>query len=74
MAAMNLQDYILNHLRKGKISCTLHLTNGFQMKNVLIYAFDNFSILIIGEGGKQMLVYKHAISSITPSMAVPMDN
>jgi len=70
--AANLQDFILNHLRKGKFLCTIHLTNGYQLKNVLINAFDNFSILILSEGTKQMLLYKHAVSSITPSVSIPL--
>ena len=32
MTKENPQDRILNQLRKQKISCTVHLTNGYQFK------------------------------------------
>ncbi len=70
MGSGNLQDYFLNQLRKQKVPCTIFLTNGFQIKNAGIYGFDNFAILIVTDGNKQMLLYKHAVSSITPSVAI----
>ncbi len=72
MTKENLQDQLLNHLRKQKLLCTIHLTNGFQIKNALIRAFDNFIIVIMSEG-KQMMLYKHAVSSITMSQPVLLD-
>lgn len=69
----NPQDRILNQLRKQKDACTIHLTNGFQLRNALIRAFDNFVIVIQAEDHKQMMLYKHAISSITMSTPIPLD-
>lgn len=59
-----LQDAFLNQLRKERIPVTIHLMNGFQLRG-LIKGFDNFIILLENEG-KQMMIYKHAISTITP--------
>lgn len=72
MTKENLQDRILNQLRKQKLLCTIHLTNGFQIKNALVRAFDNFIIVIMSEG-KQMMLYKHAVSSITMPQPIVLD-
>ena len=67
--AINLQDSILNQVRKENIGVTIHL-NGFQIKGY-VKGFDNFTV-IMDSLGKQQLVYKHAISTIT--MSRPVDN
>lgn len=69
--AINLQDVLLNQLRKEKMMVTVFLTNGFQLKGI-IKGFDNFSIIIESEG-KQQLLYKHAVSTIIPSKAVNLN-
>jgi host factor-I protein len=60
----NLQDVFLNQSRKGHIPVTIHLTNGFQLKGQ-VKGFDNFTIILDCEG-KQVLIYKHAVSTISP--------
>lgn len=65
---MNLQEQLLNQLRKDKTMVTVFLTNGFQFKG-LIKAFDNFVILVETDG-KQQIIYKHAISTLVPSKNV----
>ena len=67
---INLQDNFLNQLRKDGAIVTIHLVNGFQIKGN-IKAFDNFVLLLsVDAQGKQQMVYKHAISTITPLEAV----
>ncbi|EZH67324.1 MULTISPECIES: RNA chaperone Hfq [Geomicrobium] len=70
MKNVNIQDQFLNTLRKENISITVFLTNGFQIRGYL-KAFDNFTI-IIDTDGKQQLVYKHAISTFSPSKNVQL--
>lgn len=65
---VNLQENLLNQLRKDKIIVTIFLTNGFQFKG-LIRGFDNF-IILVETDGKQQMVYKHAISTLVPSKNV----
>ncbi|MBU3098889.1 MULTISPECIES: RNA chaperone Hfq [Clostridium] len=60
----NLQDIFLNEARKNKIQVTLYLINGFQLKGN-VTGFDTFTV-VLNCDGKQMMVYKHAISTITP--------
>lgn len=61
---INLQDLLLNQIRKENIPVTIHLVNGFQIKGN-VKGFDNFTV-VIDSLGKQQMVYKHAISTITP--------
>lgn len=68
----NLQDIFLNSARKNKIPVTIHLTNGFQLKGN-VKGFDSFTVILDCEG-KQMMVYKHAISTITPLKAILFNN
>lgn len=65
---LNLQDVILNQVRKDKVPVTVFLTNGFQFKG-LVKGFDNFIVLVESEG-KQQMIYKHAISTLIPSKNV----
>ena len=65
----NLQDNFLNVVRKTKNPVTLFLVNGVKLQGVITW-FDNFSVLLRREGTVQ-LVYKHAISTVMPSL--PLD-
>lgn len=65
----NLQDQFLNLLRKNKVPVTMFLVKGVKLQGIVTW-FDNFSILLRRDGQSQ-LVYKHAISTIMPS--VPVD-
>ncbi|ACL69910.1 RNA chaperone Hfq [Halothermothrix orenii H 168] len=64
----NLQDNLLNQVRKKNVPVVIYLVNGFQIKGK-VTGFDNFTILINSEGKDQM-VYKHAISTIIPQEKV----
>ena len=61
---INLQDYLLNQVRKEGITVTIYLVNGFQLKGTL-RGFDNFTVVLESDG-KQQMVYKHAISTVMP--------
>lgn len=60
----NLQDIFLNNARQNKTQLTIHLLNGFQLKGT-VKGFDNFTVILDCDN-KQMLIYKHSISTITP--------
>lgn len=64
-----LQDNFLNSVRKTKNPVTLFLINGVKLQGVITW-FDSFSVLLRREGTVQ-LVYKHAISTVMPSL--PLD-
>jgi host factor-I protein len=64
----SLQDQFLNLLRKNKVPVTMFLVKGVKLQGIVTW-FDNFSILLRRDGQSQ-LVYKHAVSTIMPSMPV----
>jgi len=67
---INLQDSFLNQVRKENVPVIIYLVNGFQIRGS-VKGFDNFTVILESEG-KQLLVYKHAISTITPLRPVPI--
>ena len=66
----NLQEIFLTQLRRERRPVTMFLMNGFQMRGY-VTGFDSFSV-VLSSDGKQMFVYKHAISTITPERPVPL--
>ena len=62
---VNLQEAILSEVRRDKVPVTLFLMNGFQLRGV-ITGFDSFVVLLVSEGNKQQMIYKHAISTLAP--------
>ena len=66
--AMNLQDAILNEVRRERVPVTLFLMNGFQLRGI-ITGFDSFVVVLVTDG-KQQMIYKHAISTLAPMKAL----
>ena len=60
----NLQEAILQEVRRDRIPVTLFLMNGFQLRGV-ITGFDSFVVVLVSDG-KQQMIYKHAISTLAP--------
>ena len=60
----NLQDAILNEVRRDRVPVTLFLMNGFQLRGT-IAGFDSFVVVLLSDG-KQQMIYKHAISTLAP--------
>ena len=64
----NYQDQFLNQARHDRTPLTVFLMNGFQMRGI-VTGFDPFVILLQSDG-KQQMIYKHAVSTMTPSVPV----
>ena len=62
--SINLQDAILNEVRRERVPVTLFLMNGFQLRGT-ITGFDSFVVVLVSDG-KQQMIYKHAISTLAP--------
>lgn len=62
MAAVNIQDNILQYLKDEKELVKIFLMKGFQIQGTIL-DFDTFVVLLESEGKKQ-LIYKHAVSTI----------
>lgn len=68
MAGTNLQDLFLNQIRKERVAVNIYLTNGFQHKG-FVKGFDNYAVMLENDG-KQFMIYKHSIATVTPSRPV----
>ena len=66
----NLQDIFLTQVRRDRLSVTLFLMNGFQMRGH-VTGFDAFTVVLTSDG-KQQMIYKHAISTIVPERPVSL--
>lgn len=66
----NIQDILLNQIRREKQTVTFFLMNGFQLRGV-VRSFDSF-VVVLESDGKQQMIYKHAISTIVPSNQVDL--
>lgn len=58
----NIQDQFLNQARKERIKVTIVMMSGEKLEG-MIKSFDSFCVLI--DSGSDVLLYKHAISTIT---------
>ena len=65
-----LQDVFLASARRGETPVTVFLVNGFQMRGA-ITGFDAFTVVLTADG-KQNLIYKHAISTVSPAKSVEL--
>lgn len=63
----SVQDSYLAEIRRRAVPVTIFLVNGFQLRG-LVRAFDPFTLTIEFEQ-KTHLIYKHAISTISPQDA-----
>jgi host factor-I protein len=69
---INLQDNFLNQARKESVPVNIFLINGFKIHGI-VKGFDNFTVIIESEERSQ-LVYKHAISTISPFKPLQKNN
>lgn len=63
-----VQSDFLNDIKDEKVAVTVFLINGVKLQGI-ITAQDEESLLLRRDGHTQ-LVYKHAVSTIMPSVAV----
>lgn len=66
----NLQDLFLTRLHRTRANVTFFLMNGYQLRGQ-VAGFDAFVVFLTTDG-KQQMIYKHAISTITPERPVDM--
>lgn len=68
MMPAGLQDAFLAECKRQGSTVTVYLINGFQLRGV-VKGFDPFTVLLEYER-KTHLIYKHAISTISPVAAM----
>jgi len=69
--AGSLQDAFLAECKRHGTAVTVYLMNGFQLRGS-VKGFDPFTLLLEYEG-KTHLVYKHAISTVSPAGSIAID-
>ncbi len=67
----HIQDLILSRIRRSKANVTMFLMNGYQLRGT-ISGFDQFVVVLMSDG-KQQVIYKHAISTITPEHPISLE-
>ena len=65
----SLQDPYLNALRKERVPVSIYLVNGIKLQGQ-IESFDQFVVLLKGQDQAAQMIFKHAISTISPSREV----
>ncbi|RMA97730.1 RNA chaperone Hfq [Hydrogenothermus marinus] len=63
-----IQEKYLNAIRKANVRVNVYLENGVKLEGKIRY-FDTFCILL-KEGPRQILVYKHAVTTVKPKRQV----
>ena len=71
MQKNNIQDLFLSRLRRSQAPVTMFLMNGFQLRGT-ITGFDQFVVVLMSDQ-KQQVIYKHAISTITPERPISLE-
>ncbi len=71
MQKNNIQDLFLSRLRRSQAPVTMFLMNGFQLRGI-ITGFDQFVVVLMSDQ-KQQVIYKHAISTITPERPISLE-
>ncbi len=66
-----IQEKFLNAIRKANVRVKIYLENGVKLEGKIRY-FDTFTILL-KEGPRQVLVYKHAITTVIPKKPVEFE-
>ena len=65
-ARTNLQEQFLNTLRRERTQVSVFLVNGIKLTG-RIDSFDQFVVHLKGHDQAGQMVFKHAISTISPS-------
>ena len=66
----HLQEAFLTRLYRTRMPVTMFLMNGYQLRGQ-ITGFDAF-VVVLTSDGRQQVIDKHAISTISPERPVPL--
>ena len=70
--ALNLQDAFLSQLKKEGVGVVIFLAKGVQLKGN-IKGYDQFTIILEDHEGRVQMVYKHSVTTVSPSRPVSDD-
>ena len=60
----HLQEAFLTRLYRTRMPVTMFLMNGYQLRGIIV--------VVLTSEGRQQVIYKHAISTISPERPVPL--
>jgi len=60
----SLQTAIINEIIENKVSVTVFLTNGVQLRGTIINHDD--TVIVLEEEHRCKIIYKHTLSTIVP--------
>jgi host factor-I protein len=63
-----LQDAYLAEIKRQAVPVVIYLVNGFQLRGT-VRGYDSFTIVLEYEH-RSHLIYKHAVSTISPQLPV----
>jgi len=66
-----IQDAFLEQVQNEGLVVCLNMLDGTKLRGT-VQAFDNFVLMFEDAKAQQFMVYKHAISNITPDKSVPV--
>jgi host factor-I protein len=70
--ALNLQDAFLAQLKKEGVGVVIFLAKGVQLKGK-VKGYDQFTIILEDTEGRVQMVYKHSVTTVSPSRPVSDD-
>ena len=70
--ALNLQDAFLSQLKKEGVGVVIFLAKGVQLKGK-VKGYDQFTIILEDLEGRVQMVYKHSVTTVSPSRPVSDD-
>ncbi len=68
----NLQDQFLNALRKEHVLVSVFLVNGIKLVGK-IESFDQYMVMLKGHDNVSQAIFKHAISTLSPSRQINIE-
>lgn len=67
-SAYNVRDAFLNQIRRSRAAVTVFLVNGVKLQGFITW-FDD-EVVLLRRDEQTQLIYKHAISTVMPSIPV----
>lgn len=67
---VNMQDAFLAALKRDGQQVSVYLQRGVQLKG-RVRCFDQFTIFLEDSEGRLVMVFKHAVTTISPSRPLP---
>ena len=68
----NVQDAFLSQIRRSRAAVTIFLVNGVKLQGFITW-FDE-QVVLLRRDEQTQLIYKHAISTVMPSIAVNLSD